>query len=259
MNREVQNEQEMLDKDEQVVCRLVAGLKSVEAPANLSPRVMAKIAEGRPQRRALFGVPVFAYAVPALFVVLVATFFVFKLRQPTADQPGPETVAANVSSTPSRSEDPLPENRSAARPVPVDPEVAKVNEKPSPKVKVQRKGGSFDVPETTDPNRRGSYDAGQGQTQLPPPEGVNPKASIIPVKSMLDGAGMSVEFENGWQVKSVTENGMAQKSGIKIGDVITALDGRSIDSASVYRGTASFQTMTVRRGGTLILLRIIPR
>jgi membrane-associated protease RseP (regulator of RpoE activity) len=258
MNREVHNEQEMLDKDEQAVRRLVAGLKNVEAPANFERRVMARIASGEPKSTSLVSFPAFAYTVPALIVVLVATFFVFKLRQPTVAQPGPETVAANVSSTPSKSENPLPENTLTVAPDPEAPAIAKVSEKPSPKSKVQHKGGSFDVPETTDPNRPGSYVKGQGQTQLPLPEGVNPKASIA-VKSMLDNAGMSVEFDNGWQVKSVTENGIAQSAGIKTGDVITALDGRSIDSTTSYKGTASFQTITVRRGGTLILLRITPR
>jgi len=46
MNIESRNfdEHERLDKDEQAVTQMVAGLKHVEAPANFERRVMARIA-----------------------------------------------------------------------------------------------------------------------------------------------------------------------------------------------------------------------
>jgi hypothetical protein len=78
MNREVHNEQEVLNKDEQAVRSLVTGLKHVEAPANFERRVMAKIAEGQPQRRrGLFALPAIAYALPDLLVLFIATFVFF--------------------------------------------------------------------------------------------------------------------------------------------------------------------------------------
>ena len=253
MSREVENEQEMLDKDEQAVSQLVGGLKHVEAPANFERRVMTRIANGEPKRQSLFSFPAVGYMVPALLVILVAAFFVLKLRQQTPAEH--VTVAANISSTPSNPDIPVPESTLTTTPKSTEPVVAKVDDKPEVKSHNRRGGGSIDILEPTNSSGNGSFVKALRQTRTPNPEGVDPKASIS-VKTMLDGAGMSVEFENGWQVKSVTENGPAQKSGIRVGDVITALDGRGIDSTTYYKGTASFQTITVRRGGSFILLRI---
>src|SRR5947209_17759070 len=124
MNREVHNEHEVLDRDEQAVSGLVADLKHVEAPANFERRVMAKIAEGQPQRgRGLFAIPAIAYAVPALLVLLIATFLVFTLRQPAEPQPAP-MVAAGTSlpaeTKPSFVPAPAPESTTVASEQPVN-------------------------------------------------------------------------------------------------------------------------------------------
>src|SRR6476620_9632420 len=99
MNREVQNEYETVDKDEQAVSRLVSGLKHLEAPANFERRVMARIAERPVQHNSRLSLRVIGYAVPALLVLLIATFFIFKLRETSQNQNAP-IVAGNMTVPP---------------------------------------------------------------------------------------------------------------------------------------------------------------
>jgi S1-C subfamily serine protease len=81
----------------------------------------------------------------------------------------------------------------------------------------------------------------------------------ISVKELLDNLGMSVEFENGWRVKSVTENGVAQKTGIKTGDIITALGDREIDAKTSFNGVGSITSVTVNRDGKRVPLKLVLR
>ena len=267
MSREVHNEQEMLDKDEQAVSSLVAGLKHIKAPANFEHSVMAKIAEGQPQRNGFIAIPAIAYAVPALLVLLIATFAVFKLRETT---PAPPTVvAANVSSTPSTSEIPIPESTLPTTPASSDPAVAKVDSAPSPKSLDRRRGGSIDFPEPANSSKGGSYEKGQHQTQLPMPEGLQMSSptsanrgdvmtsSSIPVSQVFDMLGISVETGDAWRVAKVRENGAADKSGVKVGDVITAFDDHDINAGSGSINFGSISKITVRRDGKLIPLRVV--
>src|SRR5436305_873197 len=95
MNREVENKYEMLDQDEQAISRLVSGLKHIEAPLNFDRRVMAGIARKPVQRKGRLSFRVIGYAAPALLVVVIATFFVFKLRE-NSQTPEAPTVAADI-------------------------------------------------------------------------------------------------------------------------------------------------------------------
>jgi hypothetical protein len=270
MNREVDNEQEVLDKDQEAVSRLVAGLKHIEAPAYFDRRVMAKIGEGRPGQRGSF--PTFAYAVPVLIVLLIATFFAFRLGQPVPVPP--TTVAANISSPPPPLADPMIKRDLPAATTPANPldqSVAKAGNDPLPRTSNRRRGGSVDISEPSGSNNKGSYVTGQNQTQLPRPDGLENTSSStanrndviastpITVEDILDNLGMSVTFEDGWRVKTLTENGVAQKSGVAVGDVITALDDRSIDSTTTFNGFGTFRSITVKREGKIVPIAIIHR
>lgn len=261
MNREVQNGQEMLDKDEQAVSRLVAGLKHIEAPENFERRVMSKIAEGKPKRRSIFAFPAIGYAVPALLVLVIATYFAFRSGQTAPATPVPVSMASNVSQS---------QTAPSVASSPVEQTIAQ-SESPAEQPKIVDPKFAVKSRANANSNRGGgSYDTGQGQTRTPPPEGIDPNrrqssnsnevmmSTAIPVKEMLDTLGMSVEFENGWRVKSVTDNGAAQKSGIKVGDLVTSLDGRSIDASTTFNG-GSIRSVTVSRDGKTVPLKLVFR
>jgi hypothetical protein len=265
MNREVHNEQEMLDKNERAVSRLVAGLKHVEAPANFERRVMSKIAEGKPQRRGFFAFPAVVYVVPALLVVLVVSFFVFKPEKSPEAQLAPVAAANTIAqpqASPSLNSVDMPEQPNVALVQPGQSQTSSRGTEP----KAVKQG------RVTNGNRGGgSYLEALPNKKAPMPEGLennSPSAANsadvmtstpIPVKEILDNLGMSVEFENGWQVKTVTDSGPAQRTGVKVGDIIIALDDRELDLSTSYKGFGSVRTVTVRRGGKLLPLKIASR
>jgi hypothetical protein len=264
MNREVHNEQEVLDKDEQAVSGLVAGLKSVEAPANFERRVMVKIAEGQPRRsRSLFALPSIAYAVPALLVLLIATFVVFKLSKPDAARPEPNVTAGTsrpAETKPSFVPTPVPEPTTVAlEQPPITPNPPSGNNKQKPLM----------ASTVSNSNRGGSYDETVREKKRPNPEGIEPNSpssanrddvmtsSSIPVSQVFDMLGISVETGDAWRVSKVRENGAADKSGVKAGDVITAFDDHDINAGSGSINFGSISKITVRRDGKLIPLRVV--
>jgi len=265
MNREVHNEQEMLDKDEQAVSGLVAGLKHVEAPANFERRVMAKIAEGRPARSGFFAIPAISFAVPALAVLLIATFVVFEFRQPSDAQPEP-IVAADpgvaAGNIPPINSTPAPEPTTIAKEQPVLTQ----NPVPISQQKTVRSNAA------SNSNRGGgSYVETQIEKKRPNPEGIEPNSptaanrsdvmtsSTIPVGQVFDMLGISVETNDAWRVAKVREKGPADLSGVKVGDVITAFDDQDVNTRAGSINFGSISKITVRRDGKLIPLKLVSR
>jgi hypothetical protein len=262
MDREVNNGQETLDKDEQAVSRLVAGLKHVEAPANFERRVMAKIAEGRPQRRSLFGLPAIAYAVPALLVVLIAAFFVFKLRQSTPVRPESVTTAETVrqpEATPSANSTQMPEPPSVAQdqqqPTLVStPGTIRKAVQQNRIANTNRGGGSYDealpnkkqpLPEGIDPNSRSSANRGEVMSSTP-----------IAVRDVLSMIGIEAESIDGWKVKTVSANSVADRAGIKAGDVILSLGDHDLSAATDFQNSGSINSIRYSRNGVIKTVKI---
>jgi Trypsin-like serine proteases, typically periplasmic, contain C-terminal PDZ domain len=84
-------------------------------------------------------------------------------------------------------------------------------------------------------------------------------SSSIPVGQVFDMLGISVETNDAWRVAKVRENGTADKSGVKVGDVITAFDDQDVNAKSDSVNFGSISKITVRRDGKLIPLKLIPR
>lgn len=264
MDSEANNEQESLDKDEQTVSRLIAGLKHVEAPANFERRVMAEIAEGRPHRRSMFAIPVIVYAVPALVVLIMAVFFVFRFRQPST-QTGSVAVVDTITqpqNTPSvnSNQTPEPQNIAQGQPEPSQSFPADFQRRTSRQnrnANTNRGGGSYDeampnkkqpMPEGIDPNSRSEANRGEVMT-----------STDIPVTELLEMLGISVETKDQWRVVRIRANGAAERSGVKAGDVITAFNDRDVSTITGFKNFGSIATITVRRDGKLIPLRIVTR
>jgi hypothetical protein len=266
MNREVHNEQEVLDKDEQAVSGLVAGLKHIEAPSNFDRRVMAKIAEGQPQRRrGLLAIPAIIYAVPALLVLLIATFVVFKLRKPDAVQSEP--IVATGTSRPAEAKpsfvDPAPAPESTA--------VASEQQPIAPNPPAGNRQKTVMASAASNSNRGGSYDETVREKKRPNPEGIEPNSptaanrsdvmtsSTIPVSQVLEMLGISVDTDDAWRVAKVKEKGPADKSGVKVGDVITAFDDQDVNTRAGSINFGSISKITVRRDGKLVPLKLVSR
>jgi len=83
---------------------------------------------------------------------------------------------------------------------------------------------------------------------------VSPDA--IPVQDMLMTLGVSAEYKNEWLVRSVSKNSSAERSGVKAGDVIDAIGDSRLSADTNYHGAGRFTTITVRRGGQSLALKL---
>ena len=261
MNREPHDEQEKLEKQEQAVSRLIAGLRHVEAPANFERRVMAEIAKGRPRRGSIFALPAIAYAVPALLVVLIATFFVFKASRPTPAQPEPLATANNAPQiqTPPVNSVQTPEPQSLAQ---GDKEPDRLSSPDSQRKTVQQN-------RTANTNRGGgSYDEALPNKKLPLPEGIDPNsrssanrgevmiATQIAVREVLTVIGIDADKNDGWKVKAVSPNSVAERVGIKPGDVILALGDHELSTTTEFQNSGSINAIRFSRNGTVKTVKI---
>lgn len=268
MNKEVENEKEILDRDEAAVSRLVAELKPVEAPANFERRVMSRIAEGEPQKPSVFAIPALIYIVPAIFVLLLGAFFVFRIRQQTtrpenASQ-APNGVQAPYVQSPSQvaGSEPSQTTDTLARSQPEKPGQQAVFDRRN---RLPRPSGA----NSNDNNGGGSITFGQDQARQQFPEGINPRSARtninpdlvgnktdLPLQEILVMLGISAEYRNEWLVKSVSDHSTAVRSGVKAGDVLTGINDKQLTSEPVYRGPGNFSTVTVRREGKSLTLKL---
>lgn len=266
MNTELRNfdEHEMLDKDEQAVSQMVAGLKHVKAPANFERRVLTSIAEPVRVRRSIFAIPAVAYGLPLVLVLVIATFFIFKLRQPSSGQ---ATVADNFA--------PAAEQQTNAGvgpaelptlPVENNPSVARAPETDRNPID---NGRTAHKPQTTASQKGGgSYEEALTPKKAPLPTGIQPNQSLnsnrgevvstipIPVKDVLSTLGMDVEYQQGWKVSSVDKNGVASRAGIVSGDEILSLGEKDLTADSEFQGSGSINSIRYRRNGIVKTAKI---
>jgi hypothetical protein len=79
----------------------------------------------------------------------------------------------------------------------------------------------------------------------------------IPIGDVLKHLGLDAAPEDaGWRVTSVT--GAAERSGFKTGDVIEAINDRSLVKRTSLTGTVSSKTVRVRRDGKVIVVTLKP-
>ena len=263
MKREVENENEILDRGELAVSRLVAELEPVEAPANFERRVMSQIAEGKPRQRSMFAFPALVYALPAVVVLLLGAFFIFKMRQPAVVQSeiADSQPASTLEQAPAQSQPTL---------APQAPTIAQNEANPAAPQSSSTQQTQSRQPAVTNSNAGGgSITFGQNQTRQPMPEGldprshrtnVNPKEIIsstpIGIGEILMMIGMTAEFNNEWRVTGVTTNSPAERSGVKVGDLIVTINDQQLTARTTYQGTGTFSTLTVRRDGKVIPIKL---
>ena len=259
MNIESRNfdEHEMLDKDEQAVSQMVAGLKHVEAPANFERRVMARIAEPQEIRRSIFAIPAIAYGLPLVLVLMLATFFVIKLRQPSSGQP---TVAENIAPA----AEPQTNTQARQPELPTLPAENNSTVAQAPDTDKISTGDGHTAQKPQAPSRQkggGSYEEALTPKKAPLPTGIqlNPQSnsnrsdvvSTVPisVKEMLSTLGLNVDYEKGWKVSSVNKNSVAERAGIAAGDEILSLGDKDLTAGTSFQGSASINTIRYSRNG----------
>jgi hypothetical protein len=242
MNTQIHNSDDTTDEQ---IAGLLAGLKSVEAPADFHFRVRARIAQGQPRtRRVYWMVP----AMPLAFATVLGTYFGWQVMSPTVTPSSPEIVQASesfvspapIASAPVITPTVAESRRSseaalAGLPEP-KPQAPVTQVKASPERKAQRQaesgsgGGSEDL-------------AATAVKEIVAPTNTNsPKvASQISGRELLAKNGIVVGA--GFVVRS-------GGSKLQAGDVIEAINGEPV--SSTFGNLTTIQTLRVRRDGEII-------
>jgi len=242
-------------------------LKRVDAPADFGFKVKARIAQGGPaitDGKSWWSLPVYVY--PLVIVLVVAGAFIFFYR------PGGEAVPAVADrdkTVPAKGLQRVPNNEEVAvsngnsNPGSVAPVASPERAKSEG---VAPRGGSKDQDLISPPG--GSKDSALANPQQlfpqsfnlnakrpigPPPTG-NSQASISVVLGFL---GLDTRFEGeSMKITSVRGGSVAEKTGLKAGDIIQAVDGKPINSTSKLGSRFDAKTFTVRRGDETLQLDI---
>jgi membrane-associated protease RseP (regulator of RpoE activity) len=267
MNKEVVNEEEFVGHDEVAISSLIAELEHVEAPANFERRVKARIAEGETKTRSFFPLPALALAAGAVIVLLVGSIVFYNLRRSDA----PDNVAIQTPVAAPDQQNTGPAQQTLAPQPTANPEtVAQNGDEPVQKFPAQNRQSQKQLrPETNSNIGGGSITLGQGQARPVLPEGIDPRSrrtnvntseiispNAIPVQDILEMSGISAEYKNAWLVKAVAKNSIAERSGIKAGDAIIAINDKQLTADTTFHGSGSINSLTIHRDGQPLTLKL---
>ena len=264
-------ERETLDADSRRVVELLSALPRVEAPGNFEFGVKARIAAGEvhPGKNPFGFVKVVA---PLALVLVVALFGLFYRTMPSEDvasAPRTETISPQQSG-------PIAQNDTTPKqsdPIPADT--------PEPEPMVASGSGSQAATSTGKLNRRsatprsglietpglappviqpGSIDRAVEAANVIDPPGINSNlgrnsnsnsaGASIPVREVLEMLGVKAEFAGGgWAVRSTADNSIAARAGVKVKDVIEAINDQTLTEDTKLKGSFEGKSLRVRRDG----------
>lgn len=262
--------------DEQTrVWLMIDEMLRVHAPSDFDFRVKARIAQGKPAASAPKSfVPVLRYALPLGLAILVLGIFAFNANIFFGDDPAVEIVEnvspaptaatspalnfSNVESAAAPNDSSLPQNTVVAanvKPAAVQPETEFAAVQSTRKILTESRRRT---PASEADIRSRDIAVTQPDSELLLPRGINPNRNtpISPVNNsgsitdiqILDFIGIeAVSDKSGKRVKAVKSNSLAERSGVKIGDLIEAIDDQSIGGESVRMKTSEAKKLTVTR------------
>jgi len=268
--------------DEQTrVWQMIETLEKVGAPKDFNFRLKARIAAAKPSNFEPRLLPAFRYVLPLSLTVLIFAFVVFNGVYFVNDNTAPQVVENNFQ--------PVIEKQDAPVDSPIaqlDAPESSTNEKsiegvsnPSeqPKsAKLSRDGLEFVAgrspkrsPATTRKESvkddfKGSRDSASTSSKVITPKGINldktietspisDNANPLTAEQILSELGMEIVSENGnRKVKSVKQNSIAERSKIKVGDVIESIDGKKLTNEPVRGKTIGAKKINVVRNAEKI-------
>ncbi len=263
------------------VWEMIDGLAVVDAPKTFDFLVKARIAQAKPTDFQSRFLPILRYVLPLSVIVLVLGLFAFNtsfffgdnLVPPVAEvAPSKPTVAENAPknssmpekfaavNNPARSFDNEnlligTSNQSAMPPKnQLETQIVAVRSTGKPSNELRRR------------NPKNNSDGGESrdlsQTEEKPlfPENLNPNKKIettpnagnpnsITDEKIWSFIGLEIVTENGSRkVKAIAPKSYAERLGVKVGDVIEAIDGVKLSAAPLRANTFEGKTLTVVRG-----------
>jgi hypothetical protein len=262
--------------------RLIDGFESVDAPNDFDFRVKARIAGAKPSDFQSPFFPVLRYVLPLSVVIMILALVVLNgiysldnktvpaiaehnRQMPIQKQNSPaepstfEQSAANVSqpsedekSIATASKQKTGENEKETKTL--DDETRLIAVRPTKKLQVKS---------AKDDHK--NFDGSQLNSVSPPrifmPKGIpnlpqtNEKpsnfenANSMTAEQILLQLGIETSSKNGkWQVKTIKQNSVAERSDVKVGDWVEAIDGEKLTSEPIRAKTIEGKKLTVVRG-----------
>ncbi len=273
---------EFLSADEKKLSECVGSLEIVSAPNDFDFRVKSRIAAaGKESSQSgnwqwvRYLLPVGASAFVLAFVLYGTSFFApsprteeMAVREPAksdevktlpAETPSNMTVA--VSNT--NQSDVLAVNSARQTPLPKNNEdVILVSDRPGLKPKdIQNK--------PNEDNNTLSRDSTVTMPLVNLPKGLNSNTNVAPLsqkpenlnkvneEGMLNALGLETVSEAGkLKVRAVQQNSVADRSGVRTGDIIESLDEQKIDANSNSGNSGGIRTLTVLRDGKITTIEL---
>jgi hypothetical protein len=236
----------IISADDQKISKLIGTLSRVDAPKDFDFRVRARVANGRPAARSAswFSAPI-RVAVPLSLAALIGGYFVVNTYYPGGEANVPAVaVSQDVNTAPvplDRPDEPVA-TRPDTRPPDISNTITAKDDRPAAVLPRSRKpqpvGGSY-VDALRE--RRPILPRGFDQT------------SKVPVRDLLNIMGIDADFDgSGWKVNSAAANSLAERSGIKLGDVIQSIDGQDLVEKTAFGSRFNGKTLRIKRDGQSI-------
>lgn len=256
-------DQKSMEFENEPVSNLLGSMKRVEAPDDFDFHVKARIAKGRPTDRNASLLPAWArFAVPLVLVMFAGGYFGFRALYSSVANVQPIAEVQQLGTVPV-SEIPA---REVVEPSANKVVIAQIDEKPSsnttekpgmilPEKLVARTGSS---------NKKvvgGSVDFGQREARTrsikKPKDIENPGG--IPAKDMLTQMGIDAGYSNSsWKVGSVKQNSIAERSGLKTGDMIEAINDQNLTEKTTLASPFRGKSIRVRRDDKIVQIELKP-
>lgn len=259
-----------LSADEAKVREMLGGLNRVEAPKNFAFGVQARIANAKPEDfRANSWLTVLRYAAPLALVLIVTGAFVIRGLYSVNDNSVPPVAEIQIpQSLPLVTSAIPPTNEVAVRvPDPTGGSIANSNAaSPDANNLAANPRRSPLERRTRDPRDEGvgSRDStlgaplpffqppGAQSNTLQKPGEMGGRGQIA-IRGILEIAGIRADFGNqGWKVRSVDANSVAERSGVKAGDLIEAINGLPVTDGTQFSGIFIGKNVQVKRDGKTV-------
>ena len=246
---------EDLSFEEQRISELIGTLKQVDAPGNFDVRVRSRIAAGRPAGIRSYWRPLVAGLATAVLIGGAGYLgYQSVSRQPASSMTAatsPQPITAPTMSSPA----------AVALNAPPAESVTSPNRTASSPVKKGRVDRRADAPSATG----GSIDEALKDTQkvgsgAPGRIVTDPQAKAdVSVISVLSMIGVDASWNGtGWHVISVKNNSLADRSALRAGDVIDAIDGKPLTNDMKFSGRVTGKSLHIVRDGGPLELSLRP-
>ncbi|MBA3769127.1 MAG: hypothetical protein H0X08_01255 [Blastocatellia bacterium] len=246
------------NNDDATVAGLLALLPRINAPGDFNFKVSARIASraSSPERRFRFA-PLVGLAAPAVLALGVGTYWF--MSPGIVDVEQPPLPAAPVAQSTAPAAQPTVVASSAAPITLPDQLTTKNVETVSPR--------SADTvsPRTARENSLGggSFDSAATASRRVLPRGINPDSrpitrkprdmqnpAGIPAQDILTSLGADVEYAvGGYTVGTIRSASVAERVGLKSGDVVEAINDQKVVKETSFNGAFSGRTIRVKREG----------